>query len=154
MLVIVRAMEARDLAAVADLFAATYPAAHEQGLRYDVAQLRSELERPIARCLVLEQDAQTLAVIIVWLVADEAELMNIAVHPNARGKGFGKQLLRASLAQIREGGGTRMHLEVREDNLAACALYGGFGFVEVRRRSTYYADGASGIEMMWVDDPT
>jgi [ribosomal protein S18]-alanine N-acetyltransferase len=151
---IVRAMAAPDLCLVSELFAATYPAPHEQGLRYDTAQLQSEFERPIAHCLVLEQDAKLVAALVVWLVADEAELLNIAVHPESRGQGLGKRLLRASLDQIREAGGTRMHLEVREDNLAARALYTGFGFVEVRRRGKYYADGAAGIEMMWVDDPS
>jgi ribosomal-protein-alanine N-acetyltransferase len=37
------------------------------------------------------------------------------------------------------------HLEVRESNLAAIALYQSLGFVQVGRRASYYADGEAAL---------
>ena len=74
------------------------------------------------------------------VVAGEGELLNLAVHPSARRSGVGRALLleMMPLAKI-------WHLEVRESNLAAIALYQSLGFVQVGRRASYYADGEAAL---------
>jgi ribosomal-protein-alanine N-acetyltransferase len=39
----------------------------------------------------------------------------------------------------------RLLLEVREDNVAACAFYAARGFVEIDRRPHYYADRTTAV---------
>lgn len=73
------------------------------------------------------------------VAADEAELLTIAVRPEARGRGLGSALLRDVLAAAAARGAGRMVLEVAADNAAALALYRREGFAECGRRKGYYA---------------
>ena len=70
-------------------------------------------------------------------VADEAELMLLAVKRPEQGRGIGLQLLEAFLAQAAARGARRLHLEVRDGN-PAVNLYSACGFYEVGRRRNYY----------------
>lgn len=70
--------------------------------------------------------------------ADEAEVLNLAVAGNSRGRGVGSALLRSLLESAALEGVRQVYLEVRESNTAARALYGAHGFAEVGRRRGYY----------------
>lgn len=78
------------------------------------------------------------------LVADEAEVLTLAVDPAARRQGLGAGLVREFLAFAARGGAGRAFLEVAETNTAARALYAGAGFAEVGRRRHYYTGAAAG----------
>jgi ribosomal-protein-alanine N-acetyltransferase len=82
--------------------------------------------------------------ILMRAVADEAEVLTLAVRPAARGRGEGARLLARGVAAARAAGAGRVFLEVADDNVAALALYRRAGFVEAGRRPRYYAraDGA------------
>jgi len=73
-------------------------------------------------------------------VRDQAEIMNLAVHPGKRQKGLGKKLMKALLDYCRIHGVQWISLEVRMSNVPAISLYQGFGFKEVGRREKYYTD--------------
>ena len=77
-------------------------------------------------------------------VADESELLLLAVHPAYRRRGIAGRLLNDWLAGARNRGVRRAFLEMRENNPAR-ALYAAHDFVEVGRRKDYYrgADGTS-----------
>lgn len=76
---------------------------------------------------------------ITRAVLDEAELLTIAISPEARGCGTGHALL-CGLMHALAGANIRMlHLEVADDNQAALALYAKTGFADVGRRKAYYA---------------
>lgn len=80
------------------------------------------------------------AYIIFWVVADEAHILNIAVHPDFQRRGIAKRLLVFTLGQL-EGIGTReVFLEVRRSNVHAQRLYMGFGFKVIGVRKGYYGD--------------
>ncbi|OYX58283.1 MAG: ribosomal-protein-alanine acetyltransferase [Brevundimonas subvibrioides] len=81
--------------------------------------------------------------VLIRTVADEAEILTLAVRPAARRKGLGARLLRAATVRAAAIGATRMFLEVAEDNAPARALYGALGFEAAGRRPRYYprADG-------------
>ncbi len=81
--------------------------------------------------------------ILMRAVADEAEILTLAVRPAARRAGEGLRLVRMGLEGAAELGATRVFLEVAEDNVAARALYARAGFAEAGRRRGYYA-GADG----------
>lgn len=70
-------------------------------------------------------------------VADEAELLLIAVLPEKRRRGIGSMLLDRFVDDARAQGLRRIHLEVRDGN-PATAIYASFGFQPVGRRSNYY----------------
>jgi ribosomal-protein-alanine N-acetyltransferase len=71
-------------------------------------------------------------------VADEAELLTLAVAPERRRRGLGAGLLAACEAGARAAGATRMFLEVAAGNAAARALYDRAGFRQCGRRPGYY----------------
>jgi len=77
--------------------------------------------------------------ILMRAVADEAEILTLAVRPAARRAGEGRRLVLEGLAGAVERGAVRVFLEVAGDNAAARALYAGTGFVEAGRRPGYYA---------------
>jgi [ribosomal protein S18]-alanine N-acetyltransferase len=71
------------------------------------------------------------------IVADEAELLLIAVMPAGQRQGLGAMLLENAINNAAGRGASRLHLEVREGNPAS-SLYRRFGFVPVGRRHAYY----------------
>ena len=70
-------------------------------------------------------------------VADEAELLLIAVDPESQGHGVGLALLQDFIAHALSQGAHRLHLEVRDGN-PAVHLYHDAGFVTAGRRRSYY----------------
>ena len=76
--------------------------------------------------------------VIAAAVADEAEVLNLAVAPQSRRRGLGGKLLDAGLVMIRDRGAREVFLEVRESNAAAIALYTSRGFSALTRRAKYY----------------
>jgi ribosomal-protein-alanine N-acetyltransferase len=83
-------------------------------------------------------DGAVVGYVVVWTVAGEAEIANIAVAPDTQRAGIGARLLDAALAHAASQRCVAVYLEVRESNRAARALYAGRGFEEVGRRRRYY----------------
>ena len=71
-------------------------------------------------------------------VADEAELLTLAVDPAHRRGGIGRALVAEFLQTAGARGARSVFLEVAGDNGAALALYRGCGFRESGRRPNYY----------------
>ena len=82
--------------------------------------------------------------ILMRAVADEAEILTLAVRPAARRGGLGGRLVGEGVLAAAARGATRVFLEVAEDNVAARALYERTGFVEAGRRPGYYAAADGG----------
>jgi ribosomal-protein-alanine N-acetyltransferase len=79
--------------------------------------------------------------ILYRLVADEAEILSVAVKPGLRRRGIGKRLLQETLRHLYSEGAHGIHLEVEDSNPAAIALYKGMEFRESGKRSAYYVQG-------------
>ena len=77
--------------------------------------------------------------ILIRVVADEAEILTLAVRPEARRQGGGARLVQAAAGRAAGQGAARLFLEVAEDNAAARALYARAGFRFLGRRKAYYA---------------
>jgi ribosomal-protein-alanine N-acetyltransferase len=75
-----------------------------------------------------------------WLMADEAHISTIAVHPDWRGLGLGEWLLLTLLEVGQTLGAKTATLEVRPSNEPALALYQKYQFEEAGRRPRYYSD--------------
>jgi ribosomal-protein-alanine N-acetyltransferase len=76
-------------------------------------------------------------------VADESELLLLAVLPSRHREGIGSLLLEDFISRARVGGLARAHLEVRDGN-PAIAMYRAAGFAAVGRRRNYY-HGSDGL---------
>lgn len=83
--------------------------------------------------------------VLARIVADEAEILTLAVVPEARRQGHGAVLLAAAMARAAAQGARVMFLEVAEGNAAARALYAAAGFAAVGRRQRYYPDGSDAL---------
>jgi [ribosomal protein S18]-alanine N-acetyltransferase len=89
--------------------------------------------------LVCEVDSSVIGFLIARQVADEAEILNLAVNPQSRRTGHGSALLRGVLQAFQQRQVARAFLEVRESNVAAIAFYHKHGFVPTGRRNAYYS---------------
>ena len=75
-----------------------------------------------------------------WKVIDQIHINNLAIHPQFRGRGFGRVLLARVLADAAALGAEHATLEVRRSNTAARRLYEGAGFRLVGVRTSYYTN--------------
>lgn len=72
------------------------------------------------------------------VIADEAELLTIAVDPDRRCKGLGGRILTNVEREAAARGAARIFLEVAADNAAARALYLRAGYGQIACRAGYY----------------
>ena len=113
------------------------------GDRFGEAWTRSQLGGilPMAGVsLVLAREpgsSEAIGFSLFRTVADESELLLIAVTPTEHRRGVGRMLLEDFLDRARNHGVSRVHLEVREGN-SAIGLYRDAGFSPVGRRRNYY----------------
>ena len=90
--------------------------------------------------LVCEVDSQVVGFVASRQAADQAEILNLAVHRDFRRKGVASALLLAALDTFSRSGVSAVFLEFRESNLPARTLYQCHGFVTSGRRKSYYAN--------------
>lgn len=122
-----------------EVAAAIHAAAFAPSRGWSAAEIKSLLASP-GVCLHAGQRAFALT----RSLAGEAELLTLAVAPDAQRQGQATALLRHWLQS--ETAETAF-LEVAADNLPARALYARFGFAETARRPAYYArPGAQAVD--------
>ena len=114
------------------------------------------VENPTTLALVAEIAAPeampiVIGMAVIWIVVDEAHIATIAIHPDFRGRGFGKKLLAETLRESIHRGIVQATLEVRENNMLAQSMYIKFGFKIVGRRLHYYKDNNEDAVLMTVN---
>ncbi len=92
--------------------------------------------------VVVGADERLSGFIVTRCMADELEILNLAVAPAERRRGLARSMLEVAVAAAHESGIRRAFLEVRESNAAAIAFYRRQGFAETGRRPRYYASPA------------
>ena len=131
----IRKMTVDDISAVVELdqksFSLPWP---ERSFRFELT------DNPAARCWVAELDGNVVAMIVVWLIVDEAHVATLATHPEYRRQGIGRRLLAYALRQMMQDGARSSFLEVRASNLPAQEMYQKFGYEATGRRRHYYRD--------------
>ena len=111
--------------------------------------LAAELENGLAYYIVaLAANNQVVGYGGMWLFLGEAQINNIAVKPDMRGRGVGKTLMVYLIARATLSGCGNMSLEVRPSNLAARHLYESLGFVESGYRKRYYIESGEDAIIM------
>lgn len=91
-------------------------------------------------CFVMESDSRLVGHGILSTGAGEAHVLNLCVHPEAQGCGFGRKMLDHLLDTASQKAVNVVFLEVRASNRSARALYESAGFNEMGLRPNYYPD--------------
>lgn len=100
----------------------------------------AESENKFAHFKICMADNLIIGFIIYRIVLEEAEILNIVIGNQFRGKSFGRQLLNYAINDIKENKARNIFLEVNERNIIAQDLYKNGGFVQYSTRQNYYGD--------------
>ncbi len=125
-------MKATDLDCVMQLESLAYPFPWSRKLFEDC------LGKPSYTCWVFKHNNSFSGYLISSSAAGEAHILNLCVHPNLQGKGWGRKLLAEAEWIARQHRADTCFLEVRVSNLAALHLYESSGYNEIGRRKKYY----------------
>jgi ribosomal-protein-alanine N-acetyltransferase len=115
---------------------------------WSLAMFVLELSKPSGICLAVESDGALIGYLVCARYDDVWHLMNVAISPEHRRRGIATGLIERLFAEA--GSSARYTLEVRVSNLAAIAMYEGFGFRSAGRRRRYYHDNGEDALIMWL----
>lgn len=120
------------------------------------AAFLSEINRlpPSLYVARLTLESPVTGYICFWPVADEFQMLNLAVHPDYRRQGVGRDLLSFLLTEAKAKKVSKVFLEVRPSNLVALELYRSLGFMVLYRRPGYYGQGGEDALVMEWDGVT
>lgn len=108
------------------------------GEAWTYAQLAGLLPMPGVWLTLAQQNETVFGFSLARLVADEAELLLLAVMTSGQRRGIGRILLEHFEEEAVSRGAERLHLEVRDGN-HALSLYEQASFGLVGRRRDYYS---------------
>jgi len=146
----IRPARRSDLLAVADIEAQSFPQP------WPVAAFEKFLDAPAFLVAIGRGDAPPNGAVVGYVVADSVpnhgealgHVKDLAVHPDHRRTGIGRQLLERAICTLRSTGVASIKLEVRESNEGARRLYRETGFVHRRTVPRYYDDGEDALIML------
>lgn len=112
---------------------------------WTAAEIAKLLDNSAVFALV-SRETEPLGFVLAWAAAGDAELLTVAVVPEARRRGVGAALVTSAGVAALVRGAASMHLEVAENNDAARALYAKLGYEEAGRRHAYYAGEGGSVD--------
>ncbi len=121
-----------DACALAEIARESLPEAWSE------ASFRALCDNPLAYFFVATEEEKPIGFCGMYLVADEGQIMEVAVKADYRRRGIAKALLCELLACGTLHGAKSFSLEVRAQNAAARRLYETMGFYQVGMRKGYY----------------
>ena len=129
---LLRRLEIEDLSALAELEACCF------NPPWSDSQLHSYIVGKRCLSVGLWQGGRLDCFALLSTVLDEAELLQIAVRPDFRGRGLAKRVLQCVHDQLQQRGIVRNMLEVRSSNASAISLYRRLGYQQEGIRKGYY----------------
>ena len=133
MTIVIANVQERDLSSVAAIERAAFSDPWSE------KSFRDALAHPsIYFAAARDAEGMVVGYVVAWFVADEGQIANLAVTPEAWGSGIGRALLDAALREAALREAEHVYLEVRDSNERARGLYRSRGFEEVGRRRGYY----------------
>jgi ribosomal-protein-alanine N-acetyltransferase len=136
----IRPLEEKDIPAIIDGEIAVFG----NSLGFDLIYADFKLN-PYAHYLVLEIDQEVGGYLGLWIMEEQAEMINFYVDKKYQGMGFGKMILEFAIELCEMSKVQNLTLEVREDNIVARSLYEKYGFQFSHRREKYYQDGSDAL---------
>ena len=100
--------------------------------------IASELQSLWSYWLVALEEDRVVGYVGSQSSIDEADIMNVAVHPDFRRRGVAEARIIRLVSDLKERGIHALLLEVRVSNTPAITLYEKLGFSQVGRRKNYY----------------
>jgi len=128
----------------ADVLAALHARAFDKP--WSEPEIAKLLQNPTTFALMSRAGETLQGFVLAWAAAGDAELLTVAVAPEARRRGVGAALVTSAGVAALVRGAATMHLEVAEDNAAARALYVQLGYEEVGRRHACYAGAGGAVD--------
>ena len=128
----IRPMTAEDLDAVLTIEQASYPTPWSR------EHFEHELTAPHSFPFVAEGNGIITGYVCLMSLFEEAQILDIAVAPEQRGRGVARLLMDHAITVAREKEAELLALEVRASNIAAITLYERCGFARTGIRSKYY----------------
>lgn len=145
--VIYRVMELKDLDEVLEIERESFLAPWTPDLFIrEFTNLRSK-----KRVVCNEEDGRLLGYIMWWITKDQSHLMNVAVNPEDKRKGYGRLLMNQMIEECRSHDIARITLEVRPSNIEAIQLYQDLKFSPVGLRYNYYVEEGEDAILMELD---
>ncbi len=108
---------------------------------------KKELTNKIAHYIVAEENGKVLGYGGIWNICGEADIIDIATHPDFRKMGIATGILSRLITFCKGQNCTRINLEVRESNIFAQRLYQKNGFIICGQRKKYYDNTETAILM-------
>lgn len=142
----VRWVSKEDLSAVVELEQLCF------SIPWSPAAIEEAFSNELYRFVVVEEKGSVVGYANFRIVADEGEIERVAVHPDWRRRGYGRNLMEAMVDYSRRKGVRDMTLDVRVNNEKAINLYESCGFVEEGRRKDYYREPTEDAIIMWRRD--
>jgi len=142
----IRKMELKDIKDVMKIDQASFT----QPWTEDIFHMEIE-KNDQAHYFILKTENKVIGYVGMWVVIDDAQITNIAILPEFRGKKFGEKLFGFVCQKAIQMGVKRLSLEVRASNVAAQKMYRKFGLVPGGIRKNYYTDNREDAIVMWVN---
>jgi ribosomal protein S18 acetylase RimI-like enzyme len=136
----------QDLPAILDLEAASF----QDYRRASPASLRRSLTSPRQSFWVIDHPAgggRLAALLVLWHFPHTWRVYDIATHPDARGHGFGRELMLHAEALARKAGAGVMSLEAEEQDKRLVAWYVDQGYAVVDQLKDFYHNGCGAVRM-------
>lgn len=143
--ILYRRMRAEDVERMAELEAICFRTP------WSFNSLFGELANEVAYYVVAVDESKVVGYAGEWVMFDEAHMTNIAVDPEFRCQGIGRNLILKLMEKALKLGAERMTLEVRENNHNAQRLYASLGFAYAGTRKHYYTDTGENALILWND---
>ena len=128
----IRSLTEADLDQVLAIEQASFP------LPWSHDHFAGELEGRHSFPFVAESDDKIAGYVCLMSLFEEAQILDIAVSPEQRGRGIARMLLEHAISVARKQAAEVLALEVRASNVAAITLYEQCGFVRTGLRRNYY----------------
>ena len=137
--ILLRKMELSDVGDVLNL------QANLAFLDWSLEQYKKELQASSTLSFVIQKQESVVGFALFHLLADESELLAIAVAEEFQQTGLGKILFNAGKNELQNRGAEKLFLEVRESNEKAKKFYQNLVAVFIGTRTKYYKNGESAI---------
>jgi ribosomal-protein-alanine N-acetyltransferase len=125
-------MASYDLDAVLAIEQASY------ATPWQLEHFEHEISSPHSFPFVAEYNGVVVGYVCLMSLFEEAQILDIAVAPEQRGRGVARVLLGHAINVAREKDAEVLALEVRASNSSAITLYERCGFVRTGVRQKYY----------------
>lgn len=114
---------------------------------WSAEQIAKLMENPSVYAIIARNGAPQ-GFVMGWAAAGDAEILTLAVLPEARRRGVGAALATAAGVAALIRGAAAIHLEVAENNASARALYHKLGYEEAGRRQGYYFGEGGAVDAL------